>query len=308
MADQNFTRPHKGSSIIASVDDYVVIDTETTGLDPKFDSIIELAGVRVVAGKIVDRFETLINPKCTLDPFITDLTGITNEMLLDAPDIICMLPSFLSFVGNSIVIGHNVNFDINFLYDSFCEIGSALFTNDFIDTMRISRRLFPDLPHHRLVDLVSHLEIGECVEHRALSDVIQTQLSYEIMKDYAKDNGIPLDSQYWRKTSYNIRAKDVRCTADCIDESNLMFGKTFVVTGVLERMSRREAYQTIINNGGCCADSVSKKVDYLVIGNNDYCPLIRDGKSTKQKRAEQLILEGNDIEIISENVFYEMIV
>jgi DNA polymerase-3 subunit epsilon len=81
----------------------------------------------------------------------------------------------------------------------------------------------------------------------------------------------------------------------------------FVFTGTLERMPRKEAMQYVVDAGGVCADNVTKKTNYLVLGIIDYCVTIKDGKSTKQKKAEHLKLSGSDIETISENVFYEML-
>ena len=87
----------------------------------------------------------------------------------------------------------------------------------------------------------------------------------------------------------------------------VQYGNTFVFTGALEKMVRRDAMQIVVSMGGNCADGVKKTVDFLVLGNNDYCSSIRDGKSSKQKKAEELILKGYPIQIISEDVFYEMI-
>ena len=91
------------------------------------------------------------------------------------------------------------------------------------------------------------------------------------------------------------------------DEDNPFYGKTVVVTGVLQKMSRAEVMQLIADIGGITGDNVTKKTDYLVLGNNDYCKSIRDGKSSKQKKAEKYILDGLDIKIISENTYYDMI-
>ena len=83
--------------------------------------------------------------------------------------------------------------------------------------------------------------------------------------------------------------------------------KLCVFTGTLERMLRKDAMQAVVDLGGQVGNSVTKKTNYLILGNNDYCPLITEGKSSKQKKAESLKLAGNDIEIISEDVFYDMI-
>lgn len=88
--------------------------------------------------------------------------------------------------------------------------------------------------------------------------------------------------------------------------SNPLYHSVCVFTGTLEKMTRREAMQIVKDLGGECGDSVTKKTNYLVLGNNDFCKTIKGGKSNKQKKAEKLKLEGIDINVISESVFYEM--
>lgn len=300
-------RASKGKSLLESLSGYTVIDLETTGLDPSCDDIIEVAGVRIRNGKVESEFQSLINPGFDIPPFITELTGITNKMLSTAPSLSEVLPDFLRFIGDDTIVGHNVNFDINFIYDKCIELLNRPFVNDFLDTMRLSRRLYQEEQHHRLKDVVERLGIGTEVEHRALGDAMQTFQAYEHMKSYANTNNIPFRSLYPRTYSYYTHAREIKATTVDFDSSSPLYGKLFVFTGVLEKMSRKEAMQCVVNMGGQCGDSVTHKTDYLVLGNNDYCTTIKDGKSSKQKRAEALKLAGNDIEIISENVFYDML-
>lgn len=298
-------RNDKGKSIIDLPSSFTVIDLETTGLDPSWDSIIEFGAVRVKNNVVTDEFSSLVNPGFEIDDFITELTGITNEMLSSAPTIEHTLPDFLSFIGNDIVVGHNVNFDINFIYDKCKKHLKRPFSNDFIDTMRLSRRLYPTENHHRLSDLVQRFGIGTGVDHRALSDVSNTLKCYLHMKQSVIDLGIPIASIAPKKVVHS--AKDIHSQNTCFDESSSVYGKQFVFTGALEKMTRTQAMQMVVDLGGMCGDGVSMKTNFLVLGCNDYCTTIKDGKSSKQKKAEQLKLSGNDIEIISENVFYDMI-
>lgn len=298
-------REGKGESLLALPATYTVVDLETTGLDPQWNDIIEFGAMRVVNGEVVEKYARLVNPGYEIDEFITELTGITNDMLSTAPGIEEVLPGFLAFVGDSIIVGHNVNFDVNFIFDNCTGVLKKPFTNDFIDTMRLSRRLFPEERHHRLCDLVERFGIGDAVEHRALSDVEQTNRCFLYMEEHMKSNGISIESILPTKSGFS--AKDIQATTNDFDESSPVFEKTFVFTGTLERMTRKEAMQLVVDRGGLCGDGVNKKTNFLVLGNNDYCSTIKDGKSTKQKKAEQLKLAGCDIEIISENVFYDMI-
>lgn len=180
------TREFKGSSLLDLVDDYVVIDLETTGLSPRHDHIIEIAALRIRNGMIADSYSSLINPEQELDPFITELTGITNEDLQDAPLIDTILPEALNFIGSDIVIAHNAHFDINFLYDASEVVLGKPFTNSFVDTLRLSRKLFPDEESHSLESLIRKFEISQTVEHRALSDAVNAHECYAFMKAYAK--------------------------------------------------------------------------------------------------------------------------
>lgn len=91
------------------------------------------------------------------------------------------------------------------------------------------------------------------------------------------------------------------------DENHPLFGKVCVFTGTLEKMQRKEVMQLVADLGGIPGDNITKKTNYLVLGNNDYCKTIKDGKSTKQKKAEKLILDGADLQIIPEEVFYELV-
>lgn len=299
------SRIEKGRSLLEELNDYVVLDLETTGLDPKYDSIIEVAAIQIHDGEIVQTFQSLINPGFEIGDFITDLTGITNEMLLTAPNLEQVFPEFLSFVGDSTVIGHSVNFDVNFIYDNCMYLFDKPFRNDFIDTMRLSRRLFKEERHHRLIDLVSRFKIAKEVEHRALSDVLMTNQCYVYMKKYIQEHDLDFSSLLPSKKGTS--AKDILPTCTEFDENNFAFSKCFVFTGVLDKMSRSDAMQAVVNFGGTCADSVTRITNYLVLGSFDYSSSIKGGKSTKQKKAEKLKIDGFDIEIISENVFYDLI-
>ena len=148
-------REQKGKSLIDIPNNYVVFDIETTGLDPEFDEIIEIGAVKIKDGIKIDTFNSLIKPEYEIDEFITELTGITNGMVENAPSIDEVLPKFMDFIRDYIIIGHNVNFDINFIYVNLEELNIPPITNDFVDTLRISRRLIPELKHHKLSDLAN---------------------------------------------------------------------------------------------------------------------------------------------------------
>lgn len=309
MNDKN-KRPFKGSSIIDFPKKYVVLDLETTGLSPEFDSIIEIGAIKVEDSIITDTFQQLINPGFMISDFIQNLTGITNEMLVSQPSMSEVLPDIENFVENNIIVGHNVNFDINFLYDNFEYYMNKPFTNGFIDTMRISRKVLPGLDHYRLTDIVYELGIEGSNFHRALSDCEYTYKCYETMKALIEVDFGGQD-QFKRQFRNNyferLDLTALKSNTESFDSSHPLFNKVCVFTGTLEKYSRQEAAQIVVNLGGTCGNTVTKKTNYLILGNNDYCSMVKDGKSSKQKKAEEYKLKGQDIEIIPESVFYEMI-
>ena len=168
--------PKLGSSIIAFPKDYTVIDLETTGLNPVQELIIEFAAIKVRDNKVVDTFQKLCDPGYPIQPVIESLTGITTEMVRNCPNPRSVLPDFLRFVGDDYVIGHNVLFDVRFIAQS-----ADIFKNDYIDTMKIFRKLHPHLPHHRLSDMVNFYNKSNQSAHRALSDCLATNECFNAM-------------------------------------------------------------------------------------------------------------------------------
>lgn len=311
-------RNQKGKSLISFPSDYSVIDIETTGLSTDYDYIIELSAVKYSKGIEKEYFSSLVRPydddgiPVELNSFVEELTGITDSILSNAPSIKEILPDFLNFLGNDILIGHNINFDINFIYDNAQKHLNTALSNDFVDTMRISRLLYPDVSHHRLSDLSSRYNIDYSMSHRALSDCYITHdcfcaLENDISDQFGSLDNFVLHLNSKRSQKHKLNPSDIVSSSNCFDVSHPLYQKICVFTGTLEKMTRREAMQIVADHGGINANSVTKKTNYLILGNNDYCSTIKGGKSSKQKKAEELILSGSDLAIIPENVFYDMI-
>lgn len=306
---QGANRSEKGESLIAFPDNYVIIDLETTGLSSEYNEIIEVAALKVKNGLISDTFHSLVKPCEEICDYISELTGITNDMLSSAPNIEEVLPKYLSFIGNAVVVGHNVNFDVNFIYDNNIWHFNEPFKNNFIDTMRLARKLYPELKHHRLKDLVTYLDIPRSSLHRALGDCKITLECFNKMRSLAIEKYSSLEEfkKNFKRHKAAVNLKTIVAQSSDIDENNPFYGKCCVFTGELQKMKRVEAAQIVVNLGGSCGNGVTKKTNFLILGNNDYCSAIKDGKSNKQKKAEEYKLKGLDIEIIPESVFYDMI-
>lgn len=301
----NNIRENKGNSLLELPDNYTVIDIETTGLDSSLDDILEISAVKVRNNTIADSFSSLVHYAEELPEFIIELTGITNDMVKDAPSLDMVLNNFYNFIGDDILIGHNVNFDINFLYDNLKKNANKYLSNDFVDTLRLARKVIKELDHHRLSDLLSYYKIDNSNQHRALADCNYT---FEIYNNLKKDIYALYGNfeDFANSIKRTRKAYDLTVTVDYIDEDNYFYGKNVVFTGTLQKMPRVEAQQTVVNLGGTVSDNVNKKTNCLVMGTQDYSK-IKSEKSNKQRKAEEYILKGQDIVILTENVFYDIL-
>lgn len=398
----NYTRVNKGNSLLEFVDTFVVIDIETTGFSSTANEMIEIAALKVVKENVEAEFHSLIKIEGEVPQNITNLTGITNEMLaLNGRDIESVLREVDEFIGNNVILGHNVHFDINFLYDYYERYLGKSLSNDFVDTLRLAKALVKNTYNHKLSTLARKFEIENNQAHRALNDVHTTLGVWRNLK-YIEENFVDIRMSELRPTlkrhdllcnkKVSIKSKlkyiedsilkqilqemdskpyffmsakaDVLLVNDTTyqklqepldqdptflffndwmvkaqtrmadatltiisetdfceqvgiptifdvtrerDESNPLFGKICVFTGVLERMNRKQAETIVQSIGGKPGNSLTKKTDYLILGNNDYNASVKNGKSSKHMKAEMYQSQGLEIEIIPEDVFYQLI-
>ena len=158
-----------------SLDDtFVVFDIETTGLSKETESITEIGAVKVVDGKIIDRFSTFVNPERPIPTEITKLTGITNEMVAGAPVITEILPKFLEFCQDAVLVAHNANFDTGFIRLNAERKCGIEVKNTVLDTLELSRALLPELKKHKLDIICEQLGVSLEGHHRAVNDAEAT--------------------------------------------------------------------------------------------------------------------------------------
>lgn len=183
----------RGNRLSGYRPDYVVFDLETTGLSPETDTIIEISAVKVKKGKVEGSFSTLVNPGRRIPAAASRVNGITDEMVADAPVLKDALEQFLSFIGNEILVGHNIHsFDMKFLNCATQEFYGKDMGNDYIDTLYMARSCLKELPHHRLTDLAGYFHISTKGAHRALNDCMMNQKCYEKMGILMKETGTML--------------------------------------------------------------------------------------------------------------------
>ena len=185
-------RSHKGKGSVNMIDDYVMLDIETTGFSPINDEIIEIGALKVVDNVIVDTFDMLVRPNGWISSFITSLTGISNTMVGSADAIDIVLPKFLAFAGDSIIVGHNISFDINFIYDNSMRFLQKPFCNDYVNTVMLCNRVFPHIKSKKLSYLSEYFSIDNDNAHRALADCHATKQLYDIIRDRVYTKGITL--------------------------------------------------------------------------------------------------------------------
>ena len=173
------SRIYKGRGLIKVLENYTVLDIETTSLDCYRGEILEISAIKVRNQQETEYFSELIKIHNKVGAFTTKLTGITNEMILkEGKELVLVLKNFKDFLGDDIIVGHNVNFDINFIYDSMKKNLGRNLTNDYVDTLRIARKVLPHLKHHKLDDLIKYFNLVVRNEHRALNDCILTNQVY----------------------------------------------------------------------------------------------------------------------------------
>ena len=169
----------------------IVLDIETTGLNSKKDKIIEIGAVLLEDRKIINTYQTLINPEIKIKKEITELTGISNDDIKNAPKIEDEIHNFMEFIKTYPLVAHNATFDINFI-EREVKIQGYTLDNNIIDTLQLSRRFNYSLSNHRLDTVANHFGIEMENYHRALDDAITTSKVLYSIVDLMKEREVEL--------------------------------------------------------------------------------------------------------------------
>lgn len=186
---------------------FVVFDLETTGLSRYRDRITEIGACKVIDGKICEIYNELVNPEMLIPEKITEITGITNQMVESCPKIEEVLPGFLEFCQGSILVGQNTDFDVGFVRENCTRLGLD-FNPLYLDTLPMARALFADMKKFSLDKIARKLEIPAFNHHRASDDARATaQIFIKMFKMIMKEDGIDLSSinklkSYWPKAKH----------------------------------------------------------------------------------------------------------
>ncbi|CAA9425023.1 MAG: DNA polymerase III epsilon subunit-related protein MSMEG4261 [uncultured Rubrobacteraceae bacterium] len=169
---------------------FVVFDVETTGSSAKEGAITEIGALKVLRGRVVDEFATLVNPGRPIQPFVVRLTGITDRMVADAPSAAEVMPRFEEFVEGCVLVGHNVHFDCSFVAAARETSGLPPLPNPVLDTLKLARSLVPGLKRYRLSSLVSHFGVRAAPNHRALADAAATAEVFLKLLGFLRSAGV----------------------------------------------------------------------------------------------------------------------
>ena len=284
---------NKGEQLLKSLDNYTVVDIETTSKNPLKAEIIELSAVRVRSGKIVKEYSQLVKPSTPIPNGITKLTGITNEMVENSPAIEAVLQDFLDFIGNDVVLGHNiVSYDSTILYD-ICEQYGFKFDFKLLDTLHYAHFCNIDVSNYKMSTIAEYFGITYQA-HRALNDCKANFQVYEKLKEhyqgsYVIGNGSPI-------VIINLEVKP---------EYAELSGKKVVLTGEFSSGKRNSVKFYLEEQGAKVSKSVSSKTDYLIIGALGSPDWKYGDYSDKVAKAQELQKNGHPIMLIQEQEFFE---
>ena len=290
----------KGQEWPDFISDYTMLDIETTGLNPYRDHVTELGAVKVRANQVVDEFSQLVvYPRSNHVPhFITKLNGITEEMLLnEGKPIKEAMTAFRTFIGNDIIIGYNVNFDLNFLYDLTQKFHLPKLSNDYVDVLRLARVYYPQ-QHNRLLDCIQRAGIAQVEQHHGLADSLDTKKVYDDFREHFTPELLQ---------EAQGKLKNIDLLQDELEVWELGFrnpvnNKNIAFAPEIE-MNSAEAAQMVNNMNGVAQTGVKADTDYLIMSDDGFF----SKNNPETLKAKEYNHAGSKIKRLSESYFLNML-
>ncbi|MGM9583533.1 MAG: exonuclease domain-containing protein [Phascolarctobacterium sp.] len=276
-----------GNSLLECPDNYIVVDIETTGLSPLRDEITEISAIKYRNNRKVDEFVTLVKPEVEISPFITKLTGISNETVAHAPAISEVILAFSQFIGEDILIGHNVAFDISFLSAKLESSYGLGLHNDYVDVMRLSKEKLPFLGNPKQIVLAKYFSIAVEGSHRAAVDCHICNQCYQKLKQlfipgYQLPPAIKL-----------LTATEAAMTAQPFT------GKQVALLGVLDGLDSKNLVALLQALGAQITDEPNTNVDMVIVGTGDASICT----SPEMTQLIQLKNQGATLAMLKDHVF-----
>lgn len=281
--------------------EYSIVDVETTGLSAERDAIIEIAAVNVGPGfEIISEYSTLVQTDRPLPHYIVKLTGITRTDLdTKGVSLHQAIPGFLAHVATRPVFAHNAPFDLGFITRAAEAVGTS-FENTMHDSLQVAYEAWPGLPSYKLSVLAEQLGLERRPTHRALDDVKTTLELLRTAHDTFK--GL----RTWSFPVTSPRAQQPRPVARKGNTDGPLRDEVVAFTGELS-LSREHAANLAAQAGCTVTAGVTKKTTMLVVGVQDLNLLAGHNKSSKQRKAEDLIAKGQAIRILTESDFLALV-
>ena len=226
------------------IKDYVAFDLETTGLDAENDFIIEIGALKVIDGKVSERFIEFVKPQKRISPKITEITGITNAMVANARPTKDIIRDFVSFCEGYILLGHNIMFDYKFMKQHALKFGYS-FEKQGLDTLQIARKALPQLESKSLGALCEHYHITNQAAHRAYHDALATAKIYHMLVHEFES----MDAKLFIPSQLQYKPKKVQpCTRKQIEYLTILCCRHNIQMQIQpETLTRSEASKLIDN-------------------------------------------------------------
>ena len=300
---------------------YVALDVETA--NSFRGSICSIGLVKFQNGKVVDSFYSLINPEEDFDYRNINIHGITQKDILNSPIFPEIRQRIIDFIGTNIVVSHFAQFDIGALKDAYLKYNLDFDDVKFVCSYRLAKLALPGLINYKLKTLTKELNI-KLEHHNALSDAKASGLildyllstnSYSDIDEFLYNyhyNKTGLHGQYGfnRQLKGDYKSNLIYQPTDeekaLMNPDHYFYGLYFCFTGKLERMTRKEANTMVALTGGIPEKSVTKNTNILVVGEQDWRVVGESGLSSKMKKAQSLLENGQNIEIMTEDDFIKM--
>lgn len=298
--------------------DYVALDIETANSERS--SICSIGLVKFNNNGIFDEYYTLINPEVpSFSDFNIEIHGITEDDVSDSPTFNEVTKDIESFIGDSTLVAHFSQFDMYAIQDAYYRYEMSPPENKYFCSYRLSKNLY-ELPSYRLSTMCSHFEISSDNHHNALADArMCANLVLSIFKDkninideFNKAHGYVLGSLgnkgFFKKNVGNSREIELKYDESKHDVNHEFYQKNIAFTGALQAYTRAEIAQTITDIGANFNKGVLKSTNYLIVGNLENLERASGAKkSSKMIKAEKLAEEGQEIEILSELEFMQLL-
>lgn len=260
-------RDFKGKSTLVLVEDFCVISVKVSSAIKYDGDIIELSSLKIRNGVVVDTFDQLLKPRHSIFYNSMVVTNISNAMVKDSPLFSEIIDAFKEFIGDDILVSHSIAQDYNPIYDSCVLYGVEPIKNDFIDTLRLSRRILTFLKNHSMVSLCDYFKV-KSVNHRAIDDCYTKLWIYQELKKRLSDEQIQKLSEV-KSIKYNNHAGVLEVDPSLFNTNHKFYNKRVAIGCKIPAYTRKQIVEMITNAGGSFDKRVSRKTDYIIWGDEE---------------------------------------